>query len=487
VTLRDLTGDTLLRSVTDVWWPRLRMMIPNSLAFRLFAASALWLMLVIPITDWMLYSLYRQDVDATFNQRLADANLALIDSANDRARANNGLVTGPISLDDPLFSTPSSGWYWELLPTEGTAGERLTSPSLLDGTLAMPATATQPSGFPYRLANGLGPDKGAIRMLERDYRIGSGNAVRHYRVLVTGNLAEIEWNVARFHTRLYSAFAVLAIGLLIAMGLGIRFGLKPLGAIQKGLTDIRTGQAKRLEGDFPTEIVPLQTELNALIQSNEDIIERARTHVGNLAHALKTPLSVITNEANDEASPLARKVSEQARIMRDQVQHHLDRARMVARVGGIGSVNEVKPIADALVRTLNRIYGSRGLTVSANCPGGVNFSGEKQDLEEMLGNLMDNACKWADNDIVLNVVLLPGKDKRDQRWMELIIDDDGPGLTEEQRIAARQRGKRLDETKPGSGLGMAIVGDLVDLYKGKLDLDRAPQGGLRAKLTLPAS
>ncbi len=487
MTFADITRHPVIRSALDSWWPWARSMVPNSLAFRLFAAAILWLLLVLPVTDWMLYSLYRQDVEATFNSRLADSNLALIDAANDSAKANKGVVTQPIALDDPLFSSPSSGWYWEIEPMGTTAGARLASSSLLDGTLTMPPDATQPSGLPYRIADSVGPDNGAIRLLERQYKIGSGDQTRSYRVIVTGNRAEIEWNVARFHNRLYYAFAVLAIGMIAAMALGIRYGLKPLGAIQKGLTDIRSGQAKRLEGDFPSEIVALQAELNALIQSNEDIIERARTHVGNLAHALKTPLSVITNEAADDKGPLARKVTEQARIMRDQVQHHLDRARMVARVGTIGGVTDVKPIADAMVRTLNRIYGERGLVVSAACPAGLNFAGEKQDLEEMLGNLMDNACKWADNEISLSVALTPAKDKRAPRTLEFTIDDDGPGLNEEQRVAARQRGKRLDETKPGSGLGMAIVTDLVDLYKGRFDLDRAPQGGLRARLTLPAA
>jgi signal transduction histidine kinase len=489
VTLADIARHPIVKSATETWWPWLRAMVPNSLAFRLFAASALWLLVVLPITDWQLYSLYRQEVETTFDQRIADASNALLDSAIERAKANNGIITQPIVLDDPLFRSQLSGWYWQIDPLSGTPGTRITSASLLDGELQMPANATQRAGTQQKIADGAGPDNGAIRLLERVYKLSAGARTHSYRVLVTGSLAEIKFAVERFHNRLYYAFAVLGIGMIAAMALGIRFGLKPLGAIQKGLNDISTGKAKRLEGEFPAEITPLQQELNALIQNNEDIVERARTHVGNLAHALKTPLSVISNEASDHGGPLAKKVAEQAKIMRDQVQHHLDRARMVARTGGIGGVTDIKPVADGLARTLNRIYGGNGIEVTAECPPGLSFQGEKQDLEEMLGNLMDNACKWAATEVRLSVaaVPVPPKDKKAPKLMVLTIDDDGPGLTEEQRVAARQRGKRLDETKPGSGLGMAIVTDLVDLYKGRFDLDRSPQGGLRAILTLPAA
>ncbi len=206
-------------------------------------------------------------------------------------------------------------------------------------------------------------------MLERQYTLGTGTSERRYAYVVTGNLGEIDVSVANFGIRLAIGLSVLGLGLVAATLFQVRFGLRPLAAIERGLARIRSGEKARLEGDLPAEIVPLQRELNQLIKSNQDIIERSRTHVGNLAHALKTPLSVITNEARTEENAFARKVSEQAAIMRDQINHHLDRARMVARIGVMAGVTDVKPVAEALGRTLQRIYGERGIAVETRCPG----------------------------------------------------------------------------------------------------------------------
>jgi signal transduction histidine kinase len=222
--------------------------------------------------------------------------------------------------------------------------------------------------------------------------------------------------------------------------------------------------------------------LNALIQSNREIVERARTHVGNLAHALKTPLSVISNEARTEKGPLGAKVIEQAGIMRTQIAHHLDRARVAARSSVIGDTTEVEAVLRALKRTVERIYDERGLDIEVNCGKGLKFQGEQQDFEEMVGNLLDNACKWANSQ-----VRVEAERKEGTARFILFVDDDGPGLTEAQRAKVVKRGQRLDETKPGSGLGLSIVADLAHLYKGSFELEPSPEGGLRARLDLPAA
>jgi signal transduction histidine kinase len=288
------------------------------------------------------------------------------------------------------------------------------------------------------------------------------------------------------------ALSILGAGLLAATAFQVRFGLRPLARIERGLSEIRSGQAQRLEGELPTEITPLQNELNALIQSNQDVIDRARTQVGNLAHALKTPLSVITNEARDDKGPFAAKVAEQAETMRHQINHYLDRARVAASAGIIAGVTEVAPVAASLQRALSRIYGDnrndRAIRVVVDCPSGARFRGEKQDLEEMLGNLMDNGCKWARSEVSLTVQRVQSGSGRSQsNRLRLIVDDDGPGLSAEQRAEVGKRGKRLDETKPGSGLGLSIVADLAGLYHGSFELQPAPSGGLRAVLELPAA
>jgi signal transduction histidine kinase len=266
----------------------------------------------------------------------------------------------------------------------------------------------------------------------------------------------------------------------------VRFGLAPLKRISESLAAIRSGRAERLEGDFPEEIAPLARETNALIESNREIVERARTHVGNLAHALKTPLSVMLNEAGArDGDPLATKVREQTEIMRDQVAHHLERARAAARAASLGSVTDVVPVVAALARTMEKIHREREIGIEVVAPQHARFRGEQQDLEEMVGNLVDNACKWAQSRVSVQVLPELTAGPAEASRVRIVVDDDGPGLSPTEREQAARRGQRLDETKPGSGLGLAIVTDLSALYGGGLTLGTAPLGGLRAELVLP--
>jgi signal transduction histidine kinase len=228
-------------------------------------------------------------------------------------------------------------------------------------------------------------------------------------------------------------------------------------------------------------------ELNLLIQSNVEIVERARTQVGNLAHALKTPLSVLTNEAAAQDGPLAAKVREQAELMRGQVSLYLDRARRAARAQGIGAVTEVKPVLEALARTLERINRDKALAIHVDCPADLRFRGERQDLEEMVGNLLDNACKWGRERVSLSAAPAPGPGAAGRTFLVISVEDDGPGLPENQRAEALKRGQRLDESKPGSGLGLSIVTETAAMYNGNVHLEDGPLGGLRAVLTLPAA
>jgi signal transduction histidine kinase len=241
-----------------------------------------------------------------------------------------------------------------------------------------------------------------------------------------------------------------------------------------------------LQGKFPVEIAPLARETNALIDANREIVERARTHVGNLAHALKTPLSVIVNEAAARGNdPFACKVLEQADIMRDQVARQLERARLAARSTVVGTSVEVPPVVTALARTMEKLYRARDIAIDVDVPDHARFRGEQQDLEEMVGNLVDNGCKWAQSRVAIEVMAdQPPSDGAKSR-VRIIVDDDGPGLSPAEREQVALRGQRLDETKPGSGLGLSIVVELAGLYGGVLTLGTAPIGGLRAELALP--
>jgi signal transduction histidine kinase len=274
--------------------------------------------------------------------------------------------------------------------------------------------------------------------------------------------------------------------LLLTTMFQVRFGLAPLKRITGALAAIRAGTAERLVGTFPVEIAPLARETNALLESNREIVERARMHVGNLAHALKTPLSVMVNEAVARGDdPLAAKVRQQADIMRDQVQRHLERARIAARTAVVGTVTEVPPVVTALARTMEKIHHDRGIAIDVAMSDQARFRGERQDLEEMVGNLVDNACKWAQSRVAIEVVneRPAGAPER----LRIVIDDDGRGLSPSEREQVGNRGRRLDETKPGSGLGLSIVMELASLYGGELTLGSAPLGGLRTELVLPAA
>ena len=452
---------------------------PKSLAFRLFASAAAWTLVVIPVAAILLVSLYREAVERNFDARLNVYMTSLVASTTGEGTRS---PKEPANLGDPIFTLPFSGWYWQIKPLKGAKRPLYVSDSLLDQQLELPSqNGVSPDDTLTRRSYAPGPDGQNLRIFEREIRPGGPHS-KPYSYAVAGDAAEIDADLAQFTTMLILALALLGLGLVIATFFQVRFGLLPLRAIRQDLASIRSGDAESLEGELPDEIQPLQQELNALIQSNRDVVERARTHVGNLAHALKTPLSVISNEARAHKGALADKVVEQAEIMRTQITHHLDRARVAARSGVIGDLTEVKPVLDALKRTLDRIYGERGIALTVRTAPGLKFQGEKQDFEEMAGNLMDNACKWAKARVVVEAKSVPGAKR-----FTVAVDDDGPGLTEPERKRAMKRGQRLDESKPGSGLGLSIVADLAHLYKGRFELEPSPDGGLRARLTLPAA
>ena len=301
---------------------------------------------------------------------------------------------------------------------------------------------------------------------------------------VDATTEDLDAQIRRCEIALAVAFALLAAGLLATTEYQVRFGLRPLRELESAVADIRRGAAERIDGDYPTEIAPLADELNLLVSANREVVERARTQVGNLAHALKTPLSVLINEAGDTGDPLAGKVREQTALMRDQVSFYLDRARAAARAGAIGAATDVGPALEALGRTFRKIHREREIVFPEIMPD-VRFLGERQDFDDLVGNLLDNACKWAASKVELSLSQEPAAAGRSR--LVVTIDDDGPGLAPDMRAEAMRRGRRLDETKPGSGLGLSIVADLSAAYGGALALEESPAGGLRAVLRLPAA
>jgi signal transduction histidine kinase len=258
----------------------------------------------------------------------------------------------------------------------------------------------------------------------------------------------------------------------------VRLGLKPLRRLSAEIASIRGGRRERLSRDFPEEVAPLVEEVNALIDHNNTVVERARTHIGNLAHALKTPISVLTARVGGESGPLAEVVRQQAGVIYRHVEHHLARAHSAGASGPVGRRTDVPATIEDMRRTVAQIYADRHLDIRIDAAPGLVFLGERQDFEEMLGNLVDNACKWAKNRVRLTA-------RADGNRLLLAIEDDGPGLPEAFRAEAFERGTRLDEAVPGTGFGLAIARDIAAIYGGRIQLARSSLGGLAATLDLP--
>ena len=457
----------------------------NSLAFRLFATSTAWTLIVLPLAGLIIYSLYREDVQASFDAQLKKlATAIMFDSLSEAHDA----PIAPTNRYEPLFEITHSGWYWQIKPLDDPKLPTLVSASLATAKLPSPIERKFPTDDTgTRWMNVPGPTGEPMRIVELVNHLGYADKRPRYSIIVAGPLDWLDELVSLFRNRLITALSLAGIGLIGVTLFQVRFGLLPLKRVEKGLSEIRSGEAEHLEGDLPAEIAPLQSELNALIKSNQDVVDRARTQVGNLAHALKTPLAVIINEARDNEGSLARKVSEQAEVMRDSITLYLDRARMAARVGAIGRVTNVKEVVEPLVRALERINNDRNILIVADVPANTRFQGERQDLEEMLGNLLDNACKWASSKVYLTAKVQSTPRKREASELLITVEDDGPGLNESQRKKLGKRGLRLDESKPGSGLGLSIVTDFVQMYRGSLELDASPKGGLKATLKLPVA
>lgn len=453
----------------------------NSLALRLFLSATAWAVVILLITGIVLSSLYRQAVERAFDRRLGVYLRTLV---ADVASPEDVAEKFPQSLGEPLFELPLSGWYWQVTRLDPGKTEVRSSRSLWDGGLPHlqdRGIAAGPDGSREGYVNGAEDQR--LRMVERNIDLGDEG---HYLVAVAGDAAEISEETRSFDQALTITFSILAAVLLLTTTFQVRFGLAPLKRITDSLTAIRSGSAERLAGKFPEEIAPLARETNALIEANKEIVERARTHVGNLAHALKTPLSVMVNEAAARGNePFAQKVLEQADIMRDQVARHLERARLAARLTVVGSVTEVAPVVTALARTMEKIHREKDLAIEVHTDE-AQFRGERPDLEEMIGNLVDNACKWAASRVAIEVVRERPDPASERHIVRIIVDDDGRGLSPSEREQVSKRGQRLDETKPGSGLGLSIIVELAALYGGSLTLGTAPLGGLRAELVLPA-
>ncbi|QMV02853.1 HAMP domain-containing protein [Devosia sp. D6-9] len=445
----------------------------RSIATSLFLISGIWLIVALAGTAFLLSGLYSQALDTGLSETL-DFHLETLVG---RTLEAGDPRSDAIDLGDPRFDRPASGWYWAIRDPDGTVLN--LSPSLVG--MKVPVISAPFDDTSKRTAATKDDFATEIRVNEREVSVNG----EKLRILVTGNLDEIFQLVDDFRSQALIVLGAVGVMLAIMSFVVARIALRPINQLRTAVERVREGESESVTGTFPREIAPLADEVNQLLNSNAQIIERARSQVGNLAHGLKTPLAVLRNEAN--AAPkdgLSRIVLSESDKMTQLVSTYLDRARLAARTAIVGKKADAAILVSRLARVMQKLHPDRNVEFrrpDASLPW---FRGDEGDLEEMAGNLLDNACKWATKNVRVSLVA----DRRETSPMLVVrVEDDGNGLTDEEASKVLRRGVRLDEKTPGSGLGLDIVKELVDVYGGSLQLGRSELGGLRAELRLPAA
>jgi len=374
-------------------------------------------------------------------------------------------------LGDQRFLEPNSGLYWQI---SGKGHEVFLSRSLWDRTLQVDSDYYD-AKVHIRDSDQFAGEM--LRMAERSIVLPGSDTVWYFAVAATRE--DIDSQIRRIRSILFWSFVVLGLGLFVMAGLQTWYGLSPLRRVRLAIKRMRTTGTNRVTDPLPLEVQPLVNELNALLAHSETQAEEARTHAGNLAHALKTPLTVVMNAATAKAPDLADTVIREAAVMRRQVDHHLARARAVGRrAAGLSRVN-VRESADAVERAVSRLYDKTRFDIAGAHDAQVAI--ERQDLDEILGNLMENAAKYGGGSVFVTVDAEPGSPD-----CVVLVEDDGTGIPQSERTRIFDRGARLDTGKPGTGLGLAIVRDVAEIYGGSVELGESEDlGGLLVKLTLP--
>jgi signal transduction histidine kinase len=438
--------------------------------------AAAWSLAVLAVAGVALSLFFSQAVVARFDDGLEETVNGLVASVP----AENGKIAAP-PVTDARFGRAYSGAYWQIVTVEPSGPSQMVrSRSLWDHALEVPAPqlaalARTPGEIVHY--NDVGPLQQPLRVAAMQARLDGVAAP--VIIMAAADRTPVNRDLRTFNTTIAVALILLGVGLIAAVVVQVRVGLQPLFALRREVSAVRTGRSDRIAGRYPSELEPLAAELNALMAHTQEVVERQRTHVGNLAHALKTPLSVMLTEASQQGGPLAEVVTRQAQTMGQHVDHHLRRARAAARAQGQGESTPVAPVVEDLSRTLEKIYRSKLAEIEWACPEDLRFRGERQDLLEIAGNVMENACQWCAGRVRVDAA------PDGPRLFMLTVGDDGPGLPPEKRSEVLRRGARLDERTPGSGLGLAIVDELARAYGGSISLGASPLGGVLASIRLP--
>ena len=428
--------------------------------------AAAWITILLIGGGAALDRVLTNSVEQNFDTQIEYVLTAMIASAE---IGPDGEIRMNRPLGDQRFLEPNSGLYWQIT---GKDAMPFPSRSLWDRALSPPA-GHKDQAVHFRNSDEF-PDE-PLRIAERSIKLPDSDVAWTFMVAQSRN--SLDAQIQELRSVLVTSFFLLALGLIILAALQTLYGLWPLRAVRKAIAQMRSGQESRVTDALPDEVMPMVNELNALLDYNEKQAEESRRHAGNLAHALKTPLTVIMNSATAHAPDMSEAVIREATTMRRQVDHHLARARAVGRRGHSHSRAVVWGSLEAVERAVGRLYAHVRLDMAGDKASAARV--ERQDLDEMLGNLIENAAKYGGGSVFVTV-----EDAGD--FVEMIIEDDGQGIPESERERLFDRGARLDTGKPGTGLGLAIVRDVVEIYGGTVALEKSEDlGGLLVRLRLP--
>ena len=442
----------------------------GSLSRRMILVAGVWITLLLAGGGFALDRVLTDAITQNNNDQLEYVLRSLILTAE--IGPEGEVISSRDAVADQRFLEPGSGLYWQV---SAPGVDRYPSRSLWDRQLAYGSPHHDTAIHVYD-SDQFGIEE-KLRVVERDVVL-PGSPVR-WRFQVAQSRAGLDGSITVLRRTLVRSFALLGLGLIVMAALQTFYGLWPLRRVRMEIQRMRAGQSDRVSDAMPVEVAPMVEELNALIEHNERQAEEARRHAGNLAHALKTPLTVIMNAATAQADDLAETVVREARTMRRQVDHHLARARAVGRRGSAHSRADVWPSVESVERAVARLY--RHVRIDMDGPKDLQVHVERQDLDEMLGNLIENAAKYGGGSVFVTV-------RAEAGYVELLVEDDGTGIPEADRLRIFDRGVRLDTGKPGTGLGLAIVRDVAEIYGGTVALEESEDlGGLLVRLRLPAA
>src|SRR3954454_16044876 len=438
----------------------------------MIGVAALWIIALLLIGGFALDRVLTRSIVDSFDNQLVFILNSMIASSE---IGPNGEVRFNRPPADQRFVEPYSGLYFQI---SGAGADTFPSRSLWDRRLRVESNHVdvKPHLYDSNEFSAAGSPE-PLRVAERD-AILPGSQVR-WRFQVAQSRESLDEQIRRLRSTLFWSFSALGVGLIILVALQTLYGLWPLRRIRRDVASIRSGAETRIGPEFPSEIRPLTEEINQLLAHSEAQAEEARRHAGNLAHALKTPLTVITNAATANSPDLDETVIRESLVMRRQVDHHLARARAIGRRASAQARSRVWERLEAVQRAVDRLHEAVTVDIAGDRQAQVRV--ERQDLDEMLGNLVENAAKYGGGRVFVTV-------EPRNRMVDILVEDDGPGIPEEKRGELFVRGARLDTTgKPGTGLGLAIVRDVAEIYGGSIRLEESEDlGGLLARLSLPA-